>query len=87
MARDRGVRPRETGAYPPLSQIPHGTPARSFAAAVREPSVFSHAQKKSVLLGWPGRSTGMFPAKLRDSDQETPGKGSVTWKSTSHRSQ
>lgn len=77
----RSLAPRETGAYPPFSQIPQGTSERSFAPAVREPFSCSHAQKNSVLLGWSGLFTGMFPAKLRDGDQVTLGNESVTSKS------
>ena len=54
---------------------------RSPAAAVSDPSSFSNAQKKSVLLGWPSRSTAMLPAKLRGSVQVTFGNASVTSKS------
>lgn len=68
-------------AHPPLSHIPHGTSAFSFAAAVREPFVFSNAQKKSVSFGWPGRFTGIFPAQLRGSGKETFGSAFVTRKS------
>lgn len=65
---------------PPLSQRPHGS-LLSPALAVRDPFCFSKAQKNSVLLGWSGLSTGMFPAKLRATGKVTLGNCSVTSKS------
>lgn len=66
------------GSYPPLSQMPHGS-VELFD--VREPFCFSHAQKNSVSLGCPGRSTGMLPAQLRPNGNVIFGNGCVTWKS------
>jgi hypothetical protein len=48
---------------------------------VREPFSFSNAQKKSVLFGCPGRSTGILPAQLLPRGNETFGNESFTWKS------
>ena len=71
-------------AYPPFSQIPHGS-LLSVAFVVSDPFVDSNAQKKSVLLGCPSRCTPILPAKLRVSGHVTFGKGSVTSKSAGHR--
>lgn len=65
--------------------MPQGSLERSPAAAVSEPFSFSNPQKKSVLFGWPSLFTPMLPAKLRGSDQVTPGSESVTSKSVHER--
>ena len=55
----------------------------ALAGAVREPfwPTFSNAQKKSVLLGWPARFTGMLPAKERGREAVMLGSVWVTSKS------
>ena len=72
---------KNSQSYPPLSQIPQGSSARSPAVAVSDPVSFSNAQKKSVLFGWPALFTPTFPAKLRGRVQVTFVNVSVTSKS------
>ena len=76
-----GARRGPVRTHPPLSHMPHGSSLRCPAPAVKEPFSFSKPQKKSVLLGCPARSTGMFPAQLRGRGNVTFGKGPLTWKS------
>ena len=64
--------------HPPFNQIIQGSVLWS---SVRVPFCFSIAQKNSVQLGCWSLLTGIFPAKLRERGNWTPGNGSLTSKS------